>query len=218
MLVDSKRSAFKDYMGTQRKIHYEPGAPTADAIWTRTWLPQLYTDDKKRLLILGDAITEGMSFYYEELLGAEWSVHRQTGSVPVTSELYFARLRFALNAARKKYDVICFTTPVLGDEAPNDYGKALRKAADMIKEYQPQARVVLVAHTMADVAAVGKNTNIRIYGYNRALEVLAVETGAEFVDLGVISERLSADRAENGVAFTDAGYKKLTFEVVKKIK
>lgn len=218
MLVDSKRSAFKDYMGTQRKIRYEAGEPTADAIWTRTWLPQLYTDNKKRLLILGDAIAEGMSFYYEELLGADWCVHRQTGSTSIVNELYFGRLRFALTAARKKYDVICLTTPVFGDEAPNDYGKALRRAADMIKEYQPQARVILVAHTMADVAAVGKNTNIRIYGYNRALEVLAVETGAEFVDLGVISERLSGDRAENGVVFTDAGYKKFTFEVVKKIK
>ena len=217
MVIDSKRSVFKDYMGTQRKIRYEAGAPSADAVWTRTWLPALY-EDKKTILVLGDAITEGMSFYYEELLGSEWSVHRQTGSTPICCEQYFGRLRFALTAARKKYDVICLTTPVLGNETPNDYGKALRRAAQMIKEFQPQAKLVLVARTMADVNEVGKNTNIRIYGFNRALEVLAVEVGAEFVDLGAVSERLSADRAENGVVFTDAGYKKFTFEVVKKIK
>ena len=121
MLVDSKRSVFKDYMGTQRKIRYEAGEPTADGIWTRTWLPQLYNDDKKRLLILGDAITEGMSFYYEELLGADWCVHRQTGSVPVTSELYFARLRFALTAARKKYRCLCRHIKEAGDPAHHQH-------------------------------------------------------------------------------------------------
>ena len=217
-MVDSKRSQFSDYVGTQQKIDYIEGRETAEKIWSRTWLPALYDDTKRRMLTVGDAVTEGMSFYYEELMGSDWSVHRQTGSVPVCSPLYKDRIRFALTAARKQYEVICFTPAVLGDETPAEFDKAVREAVAIIKELQPEARLVIVAKTMSDPAVVGKDANLRTYGYNRALEVLAADENAEFVDLGVFSERLTGDRAENGVLFTDAGYKKFVFEVVKKIK
>lgn len=217
-MVDSGRSIYKDYVGTQKKINYDPNTSIPENIWTRTWSHSLYDNDKEYLLLLGDAVTEGMSFYYEELVGGNWHVHRQTGSITITSKFYLNRIRKGLTAARKEYNMICYTPCVMGEETPEEYNKALRSAVAEIKKLQPNARLLLVGNTMGAADAIGKDTNIRIYGYNKAMELLADEIGAEFVDLGTFSERIKADLAENGVVFTDAGYKKLTFEVVKKIK
>ncbi len=218
MVVDSKRSKFSDYMSTQRLAEYVDGKETAEKIWSRTWLPSLYTDGKKRVLIIGDAVTEGMSFYYEELLGNEWSVHRQTGSIPMCDALYIERLRYALTAARKEYDVICFTPTVLGNETPTKFGETLLKVANLIGEKQKNANLVFVAHTMVDPKKFCKDMNTRIFGFNKTLEVLAADKNAKFADLGTFCEKIILDRAQNGALFTDAGYKKLTFEVVKIFK
>lgn len=218
MIVDSGRSKFSDYMGTQQVAEYIDGKKTAEKIWSRTWLPSLYNDTKKRALIIGDAVTEGMSFYYEELLGSEWCVHRQTGSIPMCNTLYLERLRYALTAARKKYDVICFTPTVQGDETPAEFQTAFSQVVELINEKQGEASLVFVAHTMIDPKKFGKEINTRIFGFNKALEVVASQKAARFADLGTFSEKIIADRCENGVLFTDAGYKKLAFEVVKIFK
>ena len=218
MVVDSKRSKFSDYMATQQVAEYTDGKETAEKLWSRTWLPSLYNDAKKRLLILGDAVTEGMSFYYEEFLGIDWCVHRQTGSVPMCDSLYLERVRFALTAARKEYDVICFTPTVLGNETPSEFSKSLRNVIDLISEKQKNAELVFVAHTMVDPKKFGKDMNTRIFGYNKELRVSACDKNAKFSDLGAFSEKIIFDRTENGALFTDAGYKKLAFEVVKIFK
>lgn len=218
MVVDSGRSKYFDYMQTQQPIEYIEGKEKAVSIWSRTWLPGLYLEDKKRLLTIGDAVTEGMSYYYEALMGSEWSVHRQTGSISICDELYLLRLRYALTASRKKYDVICFVPTVTGYESPEEFNKALSESISLIKENQPKAKLVLAGITMHNASIVGKNINTNLFGYNKALQVLADENGLTFVDLGAFSQKIIGDYADNGILFTDAGYKKLTFEVVKFIK
>lgn len=210
MVIDSKRSVYSDYNYTQKVGE--------DRAWSRLWMPGLYCDDQKRLLIIGDGVTEGMSFYYEELLGAEWSVHRLTGSIPVTDNGYAERVRFALTASRKTYDAICYTAAVSGDETHAEFDKAVRSAVAKIKETHPEAKLIFAAHTMVDAAKTGKEINTHIYGCNKGLEVIAAENGDEYIDLGIFSEKILQDHLDNGVFFTDAGYKKLAFEVVKHIK
>ncbi len=217
-MIDSGRKKFADYMSTQQPIEYNEGAQVSEKIWSRSWLPGLYDKDKKYLLVLGDAVTEGMSFYYEEFMGAEWSVHRQTGSISICDELYDYRLHFALTTARKDYTSIVFAPTVRGDETPEQFKEALCKAISVIKEKQPNAKIVLAAHTMVNAGVISKNINTNLFGYNKTLEVLADENGLTFVDLGVFSQKIIADYADNGILFIDAGYKKLAFEVVKYLK
>lgn len=218
MAANSNRSIYKDYCGTQETIEYIPGRETGNKIWSRVWLPGLYNDNKKRVLIIGDAVTEGMSFYYEEFLGDDWCVHRQTGSISICDELYLTRLKHVLTAALKSYDVICFTPTVNFFETPGEFAAALEKAIGEIKLSQENAKLVFVANTMTNPFKCGKETNTKIFGYNRALELAAEKYNAEFSDLGLFSEKLNADRLDNGILFTDDGYKKLAFEVVKYFK
>ncbi len=218
MLVDSKRSKFEDYNRTQRVNEFNPAKETEYRGWSRLWMPGLYRDDQKRLLIIGDGVTEGMSFYYEELLGNDWCVHRLTGSISVTDKCYPDRIRFALTASRKTYDVICYTAAIIGNETSTGFDTAVRATVEEIKKTHPETKLILASHTMCDPAKRGKDTNTHIFGCNKAIEVMAADYSAQYVDLGNFSEKLLCDHLDNGVFFTDAGYKKLAFEVVKKFK
>ncbi len=218
MAVDSGRSKFKDYVSTQKVIEHLPSDKKGERMWSRTWLPGLYNNSKKYMLLLGDAISEGMSFYYESFLGEEWILHRQTGSISITDELYMERLRFALSASRKEYSAICFTPSVSLEETPEDFSKALREAVKTIKELQPNARLVLAGITLSNPLKAGKGRNIKIFGFNKAILLAANEFGGNFVDLGALSQKINLDHTEDGTLFTDTGYQKLAFEAVKHIK
>lgn len=217
-MINSGREKFADYMSTQRLIEYTEGETKAERIWSRSWLPSLYSKDKKYLLILGDAITEGMSYYYEEFMGDEWCVHRQTGSLRICDELYDYRLGFALTAARKEYSAVVFTPTVRGDETPEQFKTALEGAINKIKELQPNAKLVIASNTMVNPLKRNKNENINIFGFNKTSEAVAIEIGAIYAPIGELSGKIVADHTEEGVLFTDLGYRKLAFEAVKYIK
>ncbi len=218
MAVDSGRSRFKDYMDTQRTIEFPSGNIKGERIWSRTWMPGLYNNSKKFLLLIGDAVSEGMSFYYDGFMGEEWTIHRQTGSISITDKLYMERLCFALSAARKSYNAICFTPSVSCEETPEEFQKALNEVIRKIEELQPEAKLVLAGLTLSNPLKAGKDKNIKIFGFNKALEIAAMENNAVFADLGALSQRIALDHTDDGVLFTDAGYQKLSFEAVKYIK
>lgn len=217
-MINSGREKFANYMATQQVIEYDEGAKTAERIWSRSWLPELYEENKKYLLILGDAVTEGMSYYYEEFMGEEWSVHRLTGSLPTTDELFDYRLSFALTAARKNYNAVVFTPTIRGDEKTEEFKSALEKVIRRIKEQQPNAKLIIAENTFVNPLIRSKNENINIYGFNKTAELMAAEYGVKFTHLGEFSGKITGDHTADGVLFTDAGYKKLAFEAVKQIK
>ncbi len=173
--------------------------------------------NKKRVLIIGDSVSGGMGVFYKQLLPG-FTVHRLSTDCPVTDKYYFCILDFALLQARQSYDVICFTPCIDYSQSPKALELALSSVVKKIKSVHLQAKLVFVAHTMVNPQAAGKDKNLKIYGCNKQLQVLSSETGGVFVDLGTLSERLVLDHTADGVLFTDAGYKKLAFEVIKYIK
>lgn len=175
------------------------------------------SDKKKKVLIIGDSVSEGMGVFYKQLLPG-FTVHRLSTDCPVTDKYYFCILDFALLQARQSYDVICFTPCIDCNESPKDLEQSLSTVINKIKSAHSDAKLVFVAHSMVNPQTAGKDKNLKIYGCNKQLQVLSSETGGVFVDLGTLSERIATDHTSDGVLFTDMGYKKLAFEVIKYIK
>ena len=184
-------------------------------MFTHIHLPE--ETNKKRVLIIGNAVSEGMSAYYKQLL-LGFTVHRLSTDCFVTDKYYSCLLDFSLMEARQSYDVICFTPSIDYNEKPEVLQQALKAAAEKIKKAHPLAKLVFVAHTMVNPQAAGKDKNLKIYGCNKALQVLSSDFGGAYVDLGTLSERIAPDHTPDGVLFTDMGYRKLAFEVIKYIK
>lgn len=173
--------------------------------------------NKKRVLIIGNSVSEGMSVFYKQLLSG-FTVHRLSTDCFVTDKYYSCILDFTLLEARQGYDVICFTPSIDYNVSPKVLQQALSSAIQKIKAAHPNAKLVIIAHTMVNPQTAGKDKNLKIYGCNKALEVLSSEFGTKFVDLGTLSERIVLDHTPDGILFTDMGYRKLAFEVIKHIK
>ncbi len=216
MAVDSKINRSSDYIETQTPVDFIDGTNNVKGIWSRSSFSGLHK--RKFLLILGDGVSEGMSCLYEKFMGEEWAVHRSTGSLSVCSPLYIDSLVFALTVAKKRYNSICFTPSVFGNETPQEFEKALRQALSKIKELHPLSKIVLVGITMVNPLTAKKEKNIKNFGFNKTIQLVANEFGCVFADLGTLSQKIVSDHTIDGIFFTDAGYQKLSFEVVKYIK
>ena len=173
--------------------------------------------NKKRVLIIGNSVSEGMSVFYKQLLPG-FTVHMLSTDCFVTDKYYSFILDFALLEARQSYDVICFTPCIDYNESPKVLQRALNFAVQKIKAAHPNAKLVITAHTMVNPQTAGKDKNLKIYGSKKELQNFSSESGGVFVDLGTLSERIVLDHTPDGILFTDMGYRKLAFEVIKYIK
>lgn len=172
---------------------------------------------KKRVLIIGNGVSDGMITFYKQLLSG-FIVHTLSTECLITDKYYSCLLDFALYQSRQEYDIICFTPSIDYNVNSEILQLTLKVIVRKIKAAHPKAKLVFPALTMVNPQVAGKEKNIKIYGCNKALEVLSSELGASYADLGTLSERIAPDHTPDGVLFTDMGYRKLAFEVIKYIK
>ena len=104
------------------------------------------TKDLPRVLLVGDSICRGYQDGVRERLKGKMNVSYWISSYCVTSPAYLPLLTVYLNEA--KYDVIHFNNGLHSLGTPTEaYAKGMRRALQLIREKQPDAKIVWCAST-----------------------------------------------------------------------
>lgn len=211
----------KAFDETQVVVTAKKEYSTESVIWDFVRVNDLQ-GNKKRLLIVGDSITGGISGRIGNVISKAWTVDTFTTSLPITDRDFIPTFRSALQASGLPYDVIHFNNGGHGVETPAEFEAAYRETLALMRELQPTAQIVLATSVSTyipepDGSFVKKLQKWHMYtdDRNRIVRELCKEFSLELNDLAVYSEKIKDDHGPDGIHYTPEGYKKLSFQVIK---
>lgn len=164
------------------------------------------TDAKKdlpRVLLVGDSICNGYQAEVQKLLEGRMNVSYWVSSYCATSPGYLRLLGFYLDET--KYDVIHFNNGLHSLETPTEaYAKGVAAAIRMIREKQPQARLIWVSSTPL------KNPDLTRKVVERNAAAAKVAAGLETDDLFSLLDPLDRESNWSDVFHHKEATRKLT--------
>lgn len=214
--------ALKAIEETQVVVTAKKEYPTEDCIWDFININSRNTENKKRLLIIGDSITAGIYGVINEIINSAWCVDSFTTSLPINDRDFIPTLRNALLQSGLPYDVIHFNNGGHGIETAEVFEEAYRQVIALIKEIHPDAKIVL-ATSVSTFVPEPDGTFIRplekwhMYtdGRNKICRELCEEYDFELNDLAEYSLKIKDDHVADGIHYNKEGSKKLAFQVIK---
>ena len=117
---------------TQTLVEDREDSRTEGCIWDFLDIRDIYTEGKKRLLIVGDSITGGINSVIRDVINPVWSVDSYTTSLPINDRDFLPNLENVLLQSGKEYDVIHFNNGGHGHESDLAYKAAYREVIDLI--------------------------------------------------------------------------------------
>ena len=227
-MADSKRGTEKDYVQTQivTTATNDKNEPREQYIWSRVWKERLYDDSKKRIMLIGDSIIEGYSFFVQEEMKDEYIVSRWTNSLAIDNRFAIGLMEFALLSDEKiKYDVIHFTHGGHGKWTPIDvYEKAYDETIKRLIEICPDSKIIIATPTEycnafdSGVPSVNETATALLRERGEVAKKIAAKYGLAVNDMFAISQTNRELHSSDGVHYTDDGYSVLAKAVVKAAK
>ncbi|MBE6797472.1 MAG: SGNH/GDSL hydrolase family protein [Ruminococcaceae bacterium] len=225
---NSGRSTAKDYMQTQTvttRVNSKK-EPREEYIWSRVWKERLYDADKKRVMLIGDSIIEGYSFFVAEQLKQDYIVSRWTHSLAIDSKFVLPLMEFALLSDEKiKYDVIHFTHGGHGKWTTHeDYEAALDKTIKRLVEICPESKIIIATPTeyclpmLECQPVVDLEATELLSRRGEIAKKIAAKYNLTVNDMMQVSKANRYLHSDDGVHFTDEGYEVLAKSVAAAIK
>lgn len=207
---------------TQMVVNVKKEHPTEACVWDFLNINSLYSSGKKRMLIVGDSIAAGIYTVIDKVISPAWVVDAYTTSLPINDKDYIPALKNALLQSRLNYDVIHFNNGGHGLETEAEYEASYREVIALIKEIHPTAKIVLATCIQACVRDSDGTFQKPLTSWHRWTDPrdnicrkLAKEYGFALNDLSGYSLRIRNDHISDGIHYTNEGYKKLAFQVIK---
>ena len=212
----------KAFEETQVLVGAKKEYPTEEVIWDFVNINGFYENKKKRLLIVGDSITAGIYPVMDSVISPFWVVDAFTTSLPINDKDFLPTFKNGLLQSGKPYDVIHFNNGGHGLETDGEYEEAYREALALIKELHPNAKIVLATcvttyKTEPDGSFKLKRQSWHKFTDSRdnIVRKLCSEFNFPLNDWAEYSIKIRDDHVPDGVHYTDAGSKKLAFQIAK---
>ena len=139
--------------------------------WINVWIPDAQTNDRPRVLLIGDSITQGYYGGVAKRLSGKAYVGRLTTSLSVCDPKFLDVLKPILESFR--YAVIQFNNGIHGKDYPLEaYRKGLDRTFRFLREKARGAKIVWAATTPAKFKPANQKRNDQIRARNHvALEL-----------------------------------------------
>lgn len=189
--------------------------------WTNMWLDHPEDKDKKRVLLIGDSITQGMKDEVKKAVGEDILVDALTTSRAPDNESLLTEIFYVLNMA--EYDIIHFSNGLHGMYQPiDDYELTYSRVLEKIMEKAPKARIILALSTPItlpeDSLKFNEERNGIVLERNKAVERIAEKYGLEINDNYSEVAGKTGIGAGDGVHYNAEGYRLLGNRVGKLLK
>lgn len=155
--------------------------------WCDIWVTNAQSDDKPRILLIGDSILIGYYNSVRDNLEGDAYCARFATSACVADPAFHQQLELMLS--QYEYSVIHFNNGLHGiGYTEEEYLAGYEKAIQLIKKTTPESKLVLVLSTPLQSTSEKNYLNPRIDERNRIVTNLAKKYGASVNDLNSISK------------------------------
>jgi len=153
--------------------------------WCDIWVASAQSNNKPRVLLIGDSILIGYYKSVSESLESDAYCARFATSACVADPAFHQQLELMLN--QYEYSVIHFNNGLHGvGYTEEEYQEGYEKAIQLIKKITPESKLVLVLSTPLQSTSEKNYLNSRIDERNRIVRGLAKKYGASINDLNFI--------------------------------
>lgn len=204
--------------------------PREYAEWFNFWVEKGSDYTTKRVMLIGDSIVVGYRKRVQELFREDGIYADQAaGSRCAGDPAYEAEIEYALGAAAGyKYDVVHLNNGLHGGCNDTliplcDYEKGMRRAIEIVKRCQPEARLILATSTpmrgkVNDHGTVDPELNGFVLERNEVVKKLASEYGLDVDDLFAVVAYKPEYTQNDGVHFDAEGKEALAQAVYGFVK
>ncbi|MFP4192527.1 MAG: SGNH/GDSL hydrolase family protein [Candidatus Hydrogenedentota bacterium] len=173
-------------MAQEEELEQEQNVEREDIEWCDIWIPSASDNDKPRVLLIGDSITNG---YYDSVnnqLQDEAYCAKFTTSACVADPAFHKQLEVMFS--EYEYAVIHFNNGLHGfGYTEEEYRAGYEKALNSICQHAPNAALILALSTPLQSTSEEDHLNPRIEERNSMVRELADRHDAEINDLHSIS-------------------------------
>jgi len=174
-LIESSRAE------TEQKIEREASE------WCNTWVSSAHLNDKPRVLMIGDSITNGYYNLASKALADEAYGAKLTTSACVADPAFLKQLEGLLG--QYEFAVIHFNNGLHGfGYTEQEYQAGYERALEYIKKMAPSAKLIVALSTPLKSTSKQNELNPRVDERNKIARALAKKYKAKINNLHSISE------------------------------
>lgn len=182
------------------------------------------TENKKRVLLIGDSISRAYRPFLNELYNGEVFVDQLSTSKALDNKSFKALIDYTLLQINRDYDAIVFNNAAHGYHLEDEeYEKYYREIVTHVLEKAPKSKVIIsLGAPVRDKENLNKMSDRwfdKMLGRNKAARKIAEEFNLEVIDLYSVAEERADLYFPDGVHFTDEGCKllaKRTYDTLSK--
>lgn len=172
--------------------------------WENTFITTLSDTETKRVLYVGDSISQGTRGFLRNLCKDKFIVDGYASSKGLDHPSYFPMLKMVASQA-PRCDVILFNNGLHGYHLDEDaYEQAYRVFVEKLQEQFPETKLILLLSTYT---VDPKMFNDRVVERNRRVLKIAQEKGLFVIDQYTVSKENASLLSDDDVHFTGDGYK-----------
>lgn len=181
--------------------------------WTNIWREEADKEDKPRVLLIGDSITQGYSSFVYRALDKKWSVTHLATSKCIDNPWLLEEI--ILLGKQEKYDYVHFNNGIHGYSISDNeiYREFYRNAVRTLRENFPGAKLSVATSTILCNLIDGKmefaKFNETIIRRNEIVYEIAAEFGLQVDDLYAVAVNNIQYLSGDGVHYKAEGYQLL---------
>lgn len=183
--------------------------------WDNLWWEHTECEGIPRILYVGDSISCGTRPQLNACAEGKFLFHGLGTSKALDNPFLVQTIKlFAAQPGR--YEMLLFSNGLHGWhlEDETEYVRYYAETAAALKEIFSGAKVVILTTTCVS----DEERNVRVQKRNEGAKRVAKEMGLDVIDLYAISEKCLDLKAEDGIHFTEQGYRKLAEYILEQIK
>jgi len=183
--------------------------------WDRIWFEKTYDKDAKRVIYIGDSISQGTFDNANKMTDGKILFNRLGTSKALDNPYFYPLVKMFIDQCERR-DAIIFNNGLhgwhLSEEEYKEYYAAFLKK--LRADYSDTPIYIVLTTDISDARANRPRVSVR---NEKALE-LAEEFGLEVIDLYTVSQENASLHTDDGVHFTPEGYAVLAGAVVDFLK
>ena len=180
--------------------------------WDRVWFEDVYDTDAKRILYIGDSISNATFPWATSLVERKLIFNNFASSKGLDNPFYFPMIKMFIYQNDRK-DAIIINNGLHGWHLDDEkYGELYFELIENIKKLCPDTPIFIVLTTAVDDS---KEFSSRIPKRNEKAREVAKRADAGIIDLYSVSNSNKELLCDDGVHFVSDGYKMLAEEIVR---
>ena len=180
--------------------------------WERIWFEDVYDTEAKRVLYIGDSISNATFPYATSEAGRNLIFNNFASSKGLDNPYYYPMIKMFIEQNERK-DAIIINNGLHGWHLDDDkYEELYLKLVENIKKCSPDTPIFIVLTTAVDDA---REFSQRVPKRNERAIAVAKKADAGILDLYSVSKANKALLCDDGVHFIPEGYEVLGKEIIR---